>query len=396
MELYDTKTSKVLWSESWQKRWNELASIKGNLAENILKTLDVSSKQNISKAPTNNADAYEYYLKAKYKWEKSKNVEDNEIARELLRKSLEIDDNLLVAKILLGRTYLGYIAVSPAKIEIIDLDLAMDIFEKVLIQAEELGDNFWKGRALRNIGNVYSKKFNYDLSLDYYNRSLLIGEEINDMDGVQRCLHNLGMLYWEKADLDKSLIYFTKSLKTADEFGSEYKSIQITMLGHIHSFKGEYDKALNYYTRSLKEIEESSDKRWMGFALNNIGCLYHDMGNYKKTIEYFEKSLSILKAQGNNSVLYPTTYLYLAYKKLGKKYDIEIIHTLFKEYSDRFPSTDMKLYHSLFRLLEDKSYLETAYNQVQEKVDNLEPDVAAKFLNYPIPKAIVEEWEKVK
>ena len=28
--------------------------------------------------------------------------------------------------------------------------------------------------------------------------------------------------------------------------------------------------------------------------------------------------------------------------------------------------------------------------------DNLEPDVAAKFLSYPIPKAIVEEWAKVK
>ena len=28
--------------------------------------------------------------------------------------------------------------------------------------------------------------------------------------------------------------------------------------------------------------------------------------------------------------------------------------------------------------------------------ENLEPDVAAKFLSYPIPKAIVEEWEKVK
>ena len=28
--------------------------------------------------------------------------------------------------------------------------------------------------------------------------------------------------------------------------------------------------------------------------------------------------------------------------------------------------------------------------------DNLEPDVKAIFLSYPIPKAIVEEWEKVK
>ena len=26
---------------------------------------------------------------------------------------------------------------------------------------------------------------------------------------------------------------------------------------------------------------------------------------------------------------------------------------------------------------------------------NLEPDIKTKFLSYPIPKAIVEEWEKV-
>ena len=45
--------------------------------------------------------------------------------------------------------------------------------------------------------------------------------------------------------------------------------------------------------------------------------------------------------------------------------------------------------------LEDTNYLKTAYNEIQEKADNLEPDVAAKFLSYPIPKAIVEEWEKV-
>ena len=52
--------------------------------------------------------------------------------------------------------------------------------------------------------------------------------------------------------------------------------------------------------------------------------------------------------------------------------------------------------YTIYQLIEDKTYLESAYNQIQEKADNLEPDVAAKFLSYPIPKAIVEEWEKVK
>ena len=42
------------------------------------------------------------------------------------------------------------------------------------------------------------------------------------------------------------------------------------------------------------------------------------------------------------------------------------------------------------------SELETAYNQVQEKASAMEAELKTKFLSYPIPKAIVEEWEKVK
>ncbi len=42
---------------------------KSLLPENILNTLGVSTKRDISIVPTNNADAYEYYLKAKYKYD---------------------------------------------------------------------------------------------------------------------------------------------------------------------------------------------------------------------------------------------------------------------------------------------------------------------------------------
>ena len=54
-----------------------------------------------------------------------------------------------------------------------------------------------------------------------------------------------------------------------------------------------------------------------------------------------------------------------------------------------------KINFILYQLFEDLCYLETSINEVQEKADNLEPDVKAKFLSYPIPKAIVEEWNKI-
>jgi hypothetical protein len=81
----------------------------------------------------------------------------------------------------------------------------------------------------------------------------------------------------------------------------------------------------------------------------------------------------------------------------GKKYDNEKIRTLFNnmKYDGAHLLWEAYDRYAIYQLLEDTSYLETAYNQIQEKADNLEPDVAAKFLSYPIPAAIVEEWEKV-
>ena len=49
----------------------------------------------------------------------------------------------------------------------------------------------------------------------------------------------------------------------------------------------------------------------------------------------------------------------------------------------------------LYELLEEKSYLETAYNQIQEKADAMEDELKEKFLTYPIPKQIIEEYNKV-
>jgi len=208
--------------------------------------------------------------------------------------------------------------------------------------------------SLHNIGNVYHVKGDYDKALDYYERSLSIKEELGNKRGIVKILINIGIVYWKK---------------------------------------GDYEKALDYLERSLAIQEEVGNKRGMGMSLNNIGILYCYKGDYKKAEEYLEKSLSIKKEIGFKGLeLDTTTYLYLTYKHLGKEIDVKEIHRLIKDTEN----IEFELNLRLYELLEDTSYLETAYNQTQEKADNLEPDAAAKFLSYPIPKAIVEEWEKVK
>ena len=70
MELYDTKNEKVLWSERWQKDWEEIPQVRDLLSDNILKILRVDHDSS-NPVHVSNPEAYEYYLKAKHKYEKT-------------------------------------------------------------------------------------------------------------------------------------------------------------------------------------------------------------------------------------------------------------------------------------------------------------------------------------
>ena len=380
VELYDTKDKKVVWSDRWQEKWDNLPTIKGSLSDGLLKALDTKPKVEY-KVETTNAEAYEFYLKAKHKYEKRENTDDTEIVRGLLNKSIEIDENLIKAKNLLGTTYEhmgGY-------------NKAMDIYTPALKQAEELGDKQETGNSLNNIGRVYYFKGDNGTAIDYFERSLSIREELGDKRGLAGSLNNIGIMYKNKGDYEKALDYHKRSLKIYEELGDKDGMGKCLInIGIVHNDKGDLDKALDYYGRSLIIQEELGNKRGIGSSLNNIGLVHHNKGDYDKATEYLEKSLSVLKEIGFKGVeLQTTTYLYLTYKHLGKNYDEKEICTLIKETEN----VEFELNLRLYELLDDTTYLETAYKQVQENASAM--DDGEKFLSYPIPKAIVGAWEKV-
>ena len=381
VELYDTKDKKVVWSDRWQEKWDNLATIKGSLSDGLLKALDTKPKVE-QKIDTTNPEAYEFYLKAKHKHEKRKNTDDTEIARGLLKKAIELDDNLISAKTLLGTTYM----------QMGDYDEAMEIYVPALKQAEELGDKYGMGASLNSIGIVRSEKCDYDTALDYYGRSLAIREELGDKKGMGDSLNNIGIVRSDKGDYDTALDYYGRSLAIQEELGDKHMmGVSLNNIGNVHYNKGDYDKALDYYGRALAIQEELGDKRGMGSSLGCIGIVRYNRGEYNKAVEHLEKSISIqTEIELKEIELETTTYLYLSYKHLGKDYDLNEIRSLIKDAEDIEFEENFRIYE----LLEEKSYLETAYNQVQEKASAM--DDGEKFLSYPIPQAIVELWERIK
>ena len=110
----------------------------------------------------------------------------------------------------------------------------------------------------------------------------------------------------------------------------------------------------------------------------------------------------------STNTLETMSHLFLSKKMLGKEYNIEKLHTLIKEHKKQIEiKIDHYVNYILYHLLEDVAYLESAYKQIQKEADSIieeqklkfrgDPkyELRAKFLGYPIPKAIVEEYKKV-
>ena len=159
--------------------------------------------------------------------------------------------------------------------------------------------------------------------------------------------------------------------------------------------QGNLKNALEHIEKSFQISKEMGHKYLMSLSLSAYGMIYIEKGIYEKGINYLEQSISLQNEIGlkvNDILIDVTSKLYLTYKKIGKEYDKNEIGSLIRE----TPNIQYYIYYTIYQLLEDTSYLEIAYNQIQGKVDVMEEEMKLKFLRYPIPKAIVEEWEKVK
>jgi len=313
-----------------------------------------------------------------------KNSADINSVKHLLQKALKYDDNLLEAQMALGRLHHDKG----------DENISLEIYMNILIQAEKVGDKSLLGYCIREIGTCHKALGNYNKALDYYMRALEIFNEINNKDGLAKTYNGLAIIYGYEGNLEKSIYYLKCSLDILEKLGST-RGICVILgnLAWYYQDVGEFDKCSSYTHRSIEKCNQLGiETRLMGGNLKRLGYMHFRKGNYKDALENFQKSLLLLnnieitKMNLSNNIM-----IAICHKYLEKGFNERDILQLIKIEKKIGYELNLRLYE----LLEDKTHLETAYNQIQAKADNLEPDVAAKFLSYPIPKAIVEEYNKV-
>ncbi|MCM8569133.1 hypothetical protein NE848_07075 [Gramella jeungdoensis] len=312
-----------LWSETYDRKMDDIFSIQDEIAEAVTKNLEASLLgKEIAEVDT---EAYNKYLQAKHLWNQY-TQESLENADKLINESIEIDDNyapawLMLAIIKDSRRNMNFInRESAAK----DIDKAID--KAISLDPEYAEAYAFAGRiALRNI-NYTKAEINFKKALELAPRNpdvLILVSQLPTLDIKVRIrivkkaieldpleyinYYRLSYLYfldeqYEKAlkTQEKYMLYYPNSMgdyagkaeilaqlgkerealealeKEKDEFLKAYGNAMVTMILYagektdqtIETFKTKYGQQDPYMVAQMYAWQNKKDKafEWLGKA----------------------------------------------------------------------------------------------------------------------------------
>ncbi|MBT5782710.1 tetratricopeptide repeat protein [Candidatus Marinimicrobia bacterium] len=281
--LVEAKTGEDRFINKWFIESQNLQSIVGVLAENIIDELEVDKKSDMV-AQQYDPKAYELYLKSKTLFAKSKSSEDSENSIEMMLEATRIDNNLIGAKLFLGLMYE----------ESRDYENANKLYSRALSQSKTIGDNAIIAEALRKQGKLSRKEKDFDGAIEKFNESLSIAKVMNDKNAMAKTLNSIAILYYRTDKKEEALQNWLEALKIAEEFDDKLKTSKyLNNLGIWYEDDANFSRSIEYYNKSLVIKEELADNRNYSKTLHNLGQVYFEMGDYVNAIDHYNKSIEM-------------------------------------------------------------------------------------------------------
>ncbi|MBP7282426.1 MAG: tetratricopeptide repeat protein [Leptospiraceae bacterium] len=275
-----------------------------------------------------------YYLKGDYK-------KALEFQEKSLAISKEIGDRSGEASALMG---MGNVYESKG-----DYKTALDFYEKSFAINKEFEDGR-RGEAnnLNNIGTVYYSKGDYKTALDFYEKSFAINKEFENRSGEASNFHNIGTVHSSKGDYKKALDFYKKSLAISKEYEDRSREAEsLNNIGNIYYYQGEYEKFYQSIEEVLIIAKEIESKYVELVCYIGFGEYYQITGDNEKAIEQYSKALLSAEGLGTKDRIAETNHLIsVAYRK-NKDYKKVI------EYLDKSIS--------IYKQIDKKPSLVTAY-----------------------------------
>ncbi|MEY2543671.1 MAG: hypothetical protein QOE81_1132 [Verrucomicrobiota bacterium] len=326
VQLINALTDAHLWADTYDRKLTDIFAVESEIAKNIAETLQAkitgSEKKSIAKAPTANPQAYEFYLKGRFFWNKRTGI-DLRKAIEYFNQAIAKDPNYALAYVGLSDSYLllpnygstsSQEALPPArtaakKALALDDSLAEAHASLGLLATIELDLE----RALSELERAVQLKPNYatghhwlalaDMTLARFDPAIGEGKRAIELDPLSLIINaDFSWLYLCARRYDEGEAQARKTLEIDPHFflAHYYLGIALQLKGRL--------------SEAIPEFQKSFDLNGDPYSLGILGQAYARNGQKEEA----RKILARLSEQGNARRVAPYA-MALVYLGLGDK-----------------------------------------------------------------------------
>ncbi len=273
LELVDTATQDILWTEIYERKINDLVSLQSEIARDVSDKLRLkltTAEQNrVAKTFTTNSEAQQLYLRGRFYWNK-RNVKDFEKAIEYFKQAIEKDPYHAQAYAGLADTY----ALMPLYGNFRPTEYMPKAKDSVL-KALEIDGNLATSHA--SLGRILNS---YDFDWAGAEREYKIAINLNPNYATAHQWYAEHLAF--KGRTDEALEEIAKALEI-----DPYSVTINRMKGNILGFTKRYDEAIV----QLKKTEELFPEN--ALVKFNLGDAFAAQGKYSEAIEQYLAALRL-------------------------------------------------------------------------------------------------------
>ncbi len=341
VQLIDARTEHQLWAENYDRELKDLLKIQSEIAEKValaLKTtLSPQEKAVLSQTMTDNAEAYDLYLKGVYEHQ-TYTTEGNHRSLKYFQRALALDSNFALAHAGMAISYIARAAIFGAELSALE---GLSLAKPFLDQAIALDPTLVEARAFNAFYLLYH---NWDFE----------GAEQEYRKAVVTNYPEALALYADFLNFtrrhEEALFLSRKLDKTAPYYPNSRMILSLYYAGH-------YDEATAFAESRAKMFTNY-------FTLDSYGFLMLNTGKYLKSIELFHQVMDI------EGIRYPRMlgWMGAAYARSGQT---ETAQEIIDELEARLVITDagsVRFFIAvIYTALNDKTsalhWLQAAYEQ---------------------------------
>ena len=338
LELVDTQTQNVIWSEQYDRKQSDLVSLQREIAKDVSTKLKArlsgADEANVTKTSTANPEAYQAYLKGRYYWNR-RTAENINKAIAQFKFATDRDPNYALALVGLADCYLVLneyagtptsetlpqakvyaeraLAIDPQLAEphatLASLNEYMGHLgeaEKEFKKAIELNPTYatayhWYSIFLKDVGRNDEAAAIIKRAQEIDPLSSVIGVNVSRMYQLQNNHEASIQNALKIIELDPNFgpayqylgLSYLRLGRNADAIASSEKAVELTNragitlgdLGYVYAATGRRSEAVNV----IKELEAKyARKEAIG---QYIAAVYVGLGDYNKAFEWLEKDL---------------------------------------------------------------------------------------------------------